>query len=359
MFTFRASLADRDATRNLDAILSRNFNPAGFKPDLRRLQRLSATASSFYPPPWPAPGLAVTPEINCQSELWLPLAEIRPVFERFFRQSLNYPPILTSTPFAAAASWAAIVALLPFGPDCSMPDRLLARLLTDVRFRLQFLCWAFMPRRFYGAGSRYPEQIAWLAAWLEKRRKGQAKLRCLDAACGVGFAAYDLARLLVEQGRQWEDFIVEGWTLDPLEAWSAAHALLPHDTRMTGLFRRQLSSLAGGLTSLTFRAVDLLAAAAEPVEKFDLILCNGLLGGPIVNSQADLELAASRLASLLAPGGVLLVADHFHGGWKKKCPPENQRALLQSFGFNVTIQGAEQEVLIVAERKPGYTTSGI
>lgn len=333
MFTFTASLESGDAARNLDQILARNLSKASFEPCIQRLRRLSSAASSFYPPPWPAPMLAVTPEINCQSELWLPLAEVRPVFERFFRLCLNYPPILSSTPFATAASWAALASgLPPFAARLAAPTKLLERLITDDDFRLKFLCWAFMPPRFYGAGARYPGQTAWIASWLEKRGSSKKKLRCLDAACGVGFSTYGLARLLAEQGWQAEGFCIEGWTLDPLEAWAAAHAMLPHDAAMEKLLRLEFLSLDG---SLTFSAVDLLEPPDEVAEKFDLILCNGLLGGPIINASNDLKLAVGLLTQLLAPGGVLLVADHFHGGWKKKCPQDELRAMIEQQGLKL------------------------
>jgi hypothetical protein len=63
---------------------------------------------------------------------------------------------------------------------------------------------------------------------------------------------------------------------------------------------------------------------------FDIILCNGLLGGPILHKKEELELAIGNLAKLLAPGGILLAADSFHGGWKQQCPQSELWALFET-----------------------------
>lgn len=338
MFSFKASLATGDADRHLAKLLAPGRNFTIFQLSLRRLRRLSAAAAAC-PLPWPAPNLVVTPEIHYQSELWLPLADIRPVFERFYCWALSYPPILSSTPFADATSWAGIVSGLPaFVGSASHPATLLERLLEDGDLRTMFLCWSFMPRRFYGDGSdRYPGQAAWIGAWLDSCRQGRRQLRCLDAACGAGSSTYGVARLLLECGWAQERFKVEGWTLDPLEAWAAAHASFPHDSHWTAAFRREVSLVfaSGAARSMTFRSTDLLADQIPAAGQFDLILCNGLLGGPIIHAWRDLELVTGKLTGLLAPGGMLLAADHFHGGWKKQCPQDRLQALFKQYGLNV------------------------
>ena len=67
--------------------------------------------------------------------------------------------------------------------------------------------------------------------------------------------------------------------------------------------------------------------------RFNLILCNGLLGGPIIHEKEQLDRAVGNLARLLTPGGILLAADNFHGGWKQKCPQKNLRALFELYGL--------------------------
>jgi hypothetical protein len=41
------------------------------------------------------------------------------------------------------------------------------------------------------------------------------------------------------------------------------------------------------------------------------------------------------LARRIKPGGILLAADRFHGGWKKEVPPEVVRGVLQRSGFRL------------------------
>ena len=342
MFSFTPSRDQGDAVLNLRKLLSPRIDPADFRHDLQRLQRMSSACLAGCPPPWPAPGLLLSAEDHYQSELWLPLAEIRPAFQRLYRAALAYPPILSSTPFADACGWAAIVSAMPPHICCSAdPARLLEQLLADRILREKFLFWSFMPQRFYGDGSeRYPEQSAFLDRWLAERHRGAGRLRCLDAACGAGAGTYGLALKLLECGWEKERFSIEGWTLDPLEAWSAAHAAFPHDPAQEAFFRRWTAPFfeqADGL-SLIFRQADLLQPP-EAESCFDLILCNGWIGGPILHETCQLRLAIENLTTLLAPGGLLLAADHFHGGWKKRTPVENLCELLGECGLQVSEAG--------------------
>lgn len=73
--------------------------------------------------------------------------------------------------------------------------------------------------------------------------------------------------------------------------------------------------------------------------RFDLILCNGLLGGPIVNRETDLTRVARNLAALLRPGGLFLAADRFHGGWKKNIPRETLGDAFKRCGLVVSEAG--------------------
>jgi len=206
---------------------------------------------------------------------------------------------------------------------------------------MKFLFWSFMPERFYGSGSdRYPGQSATIAEWIQQRNFRGRRLRCLDAASGDGANTYGVARLLVGQGWLPDRFEIEGWTLEPLEAWAAAQGRFPHDPAREALFREETLDCfeQGADTAIRFCCADILnAPGAEP---FDLILCNGLLGGPIIHDRRRMDTAVSNLAGLLAPGGMLLAADHFHGGWKQKCPQHELRAVLELNGL-VTIEATE------------------
>jgi SAM-dependent methyltransferase len=341
MTCFTPSRDPGDAERTLARIVRPHIDPLLFVSRIQQLQRMFSAYKNFCPPPWPNPGLHITSEITYQSEHWLPLAPLSHHFHALYRQVLTYPPILSSTPFAHRTSWAAVVASFPeFLVPYGNPAALLEQLVGDDRLRLRFLFWSFMPERFYGGGSnRYPAQSTAIAEWLRLRNRHGKKLRCLDAACGDGAATYGLALLCAQNGWPPASLEIEGWTLEPLEAWVAAHGRFPHDPAREAEFRDEARKCfeQGFDSRIRFCCVDITDADTQ--ESFDLILCNGLLGGPLINIRADMEAVVSNLAALLAPGGVLLAADHFHGGWKLRCPQQELRALCERYGLKPVYTG--------------------
>lgn len=345
MYDLAPSLEHPTARLHLEQLIRPGIDPALFVGDILSLSRMSAAFAASCPPPWPAPGLQLTPEIHYRSEQWFPLDRIRTIFQRFYRTAFRFLPIQTSTPFAAAASWASVVAEFPpFLTGITTPAALLERLLTDSELRTRFLFWSFMPIRFYGNSfDRYPGQADVIGTWLGERKRDAERLSCLDAACGDGAASYGLARLFLHRGWQPGTFAIEGWTLDPLEVWSAAHAAFPHDLRREKDFRSWVAPVfaANAHASIRFRTTDLLnsSRASENGAGFNLILCNGLLGGPIINRPEELGCVVRSLASLLRPGGLLLAADHFHGGWKRTIPEGRLGDLFMSCGLVVEKAG--------------------
>ena len=332
MFSLSPSLERGDVSANLDRLLSSEIDADRFRSSLRRLQDRFRIYASTCPAPLIAPGLIVSPEIRHQSEIYLPIAEIAAAFNRLYRAALVYPPILSSTPFHNALSWVDVFAGLPPRLQFSSnPALLLERLLSERDLLEEFLLASFLPRRFYGGFRRYPGQSAYLRHWLGEQP--QKPLRCLDAACGSGEDCFGLAGLLCEEGYVAEKMWIEGWTLEPLEVWAAAHGSFPHDVRREAHFRMEISQLFqhGYNARVRFSCADL--TIPPPAEPFDLILCNGLLGGPIVNQAPSLELVIGNLTGLLASGGILLAADSFHGGWKQKCPQQMLRALFEAYGL--------------------------
>lgn len=314
-----------------------------FQGAIRRWHLLFAIYARTAPAPLPAPGLIVTPEIRAQSERYLPIAAIAPVFTRLYAEALTYPPLLSSTPFHNAMSWAdAFAALPPQFQNSANPARLLEALLADNDLLLRFLFASFLPERFYGAIGRYPRQQKVLRELLALR-KGAA-LRCLDAACGTGEETYSLALLLSECGFPAPEIQVEGWTVEPLEVWAAARCRFPHDPRREVRMRNVAALLRqrgyGG--RIVFRCADLTATTPPPQEDSggcDLILCNGLFGGPLLHEIQLLSRTIRNLTRLLNPGGILLAADNFHGGWKQKCPQDELRALFEANGLETFVAG--------------------
>ena len=341
MLAFTPSLDHGEARRTLETLVAPHRTPLLFNNRIERLGRMHSVFLAWSAPPWHAPGLCLSPEINYRSEQWLPLDDVGPHFIHFYRESLTYSPLLSSTPFADSPSWAAIVSgFPPFLKDYCNPARLLSQLASDAELREKFLFWSFMPGRFYGAGpERYPLQTEMVREWV---RGKSGLLRCLDAASGDGSGTYGVARLLLEQGWDPARFRIEGWTLEPLEAWAAAHAAFPHDPAHERAIRDWVQPVfeVEAQRSVTFRISDLCMNA--PLQErtgggmeFDLILCNGLLGGPIVSRPDQMRRIVFYLVGLLAPGGLLLAADHFHGGWKQKCPQQELRALFETSGLTV------------------------
>ena len=332
------------------AKLRRPVDKCRFRNPIRRLHKLFDIYARTAPTPLPAPGLAVTPEIRAQCEMYLPVSDITAVFSRLYSAALSYPPVFSSTPFHRAMSWADVFAALPpqFQGSAN-PARLLDSLLDDDELLNLFLFTSFLPRRFYGGMERYPGQRAFVSDWLASRRTPDI-LRILDAACGTGEDTYGLAQLLAAQGIRSERVQIEGWTVEPLEIWAATYLRLPHDRHRETLWRKNTETLVaqGFGARIQFRCVDLtlspwplsLTTSGESTTGlFGIILCNGLLGGPIINQRVILERTVGNLARLLAPGGLLLVADHFHGGWKQHCPQSELRAVCEKMGLKTSLAG--------------------
>ncbi len=347
MFSFTPSRAAGDAEQSLAQLLNPDPDPSLFSDRIKRLREMFASCCANCPPPFADYGLHITTEIQYQCEQWLPLDELRRHLHQLYRHLLRYPPLFSSTHFDTAASWAVIVSRFPaFLAGLVNPAELFERLLRDQQLCVKFLFWSFMPDRYYGAGiDRYPAQSAVIAEWLQRRGDKGRLIRCLDAACGDGVASYGLARMLLEQGCDPDRFRIEGWTLEPLEAWAAAHGQFPQNPAHEAAFRSVAEPVfryAAG-DSLRFSSVDLLDSGAAALERqelpYDLIVCNGLLGGPIIHHREQLQYIAGRLVRGLAADGMLLVADHFHGGWKKKIPGEFLGDLFRADGLTVVPAG--------------------
>lgn len=286
-------------------------------------------------------GLVITAEMRARTDLLLPLSEVRRAFRRLLRLSLSTASSLDGTPFRTAASWPDCLAQLdPLFRERN-PARLLARLADDGELRARFLFSLFVPRRHGASPDRYPAQGNVLRQWLqtEGRRRGKP-LRCLDAACGAGEGTYGLARLVLDAGFARDAFSIVGASRDPLEIFAAIHGFFPHDPVRQEAFRllREELRAAGALGCLRFITEELEEQSSSP-ETFDVILCNGILGGPFMHGRQELERAVAELAGRLAAGGIILAADRFHGGWKRTAPSGMLGQILAGQGLSVTVAG--------------------
>lgn len=288
-----------------------------------------------------AEGLAITAEMRAATDLLLPLEEVRRAFLRLLRLSLSFAPTLGGTPLRTAASWPDCLERLDHPFREPNPARLLARLAADGELRTSFLFSLFVPRRHGATAERYPAQGDFLRRWLGTTGKWCGKpLRCLDAACGAGEGTYGLARLLEETGFVPDGFSIVGSSRDPLEIFAAVHGFFPHDLPRQEAFCRLREELraTGAIGRIRF-ATDDLTEQTGGAGTFDVILCNGILGGPFMHERQNLERVVARLMNCLAAEGIILAADRFHGGWKRVAPPEMLGEILAGKGLSVMTAG--------------------
>lgn len=314
-------------------------DPTRFATSLRTLHQRFCCYAGTSPQPLPASGLVVTPELRYQSELYLPVNEIKRLFYRFYGAALSYPPLFSNSPFHRTPSWADCYAGFPGWLQLSPnPVCLLQQILGDGQLRTRFLCYSFLPTRFNGLGfGRYPGQLAWLREFLTVQRAiGKQSLRMLDAACGSGEGSWELVALVDQLGWHPDQVQVAGWTLDPLEVWAAEQQWLPHQPERETRYRQEVQPLQdrGWSGRISFDRVDLLQEIPAN-ETFDLIVCNGLLGGPLVHLPLELNRIVTSLSRLLAPGGALVAANRFHDGWKQQVPDSALADMLKLQGLHL------------------------
>jgi SAM-dependent methyltransferase len=274
---------------------------------------------------------------------------VRAVFELLLRKGCHFPPLLSGSYLHSSASWLDL--LQRFRPQLSHADpaAILRELADDPQQRRRFLFALLLPHHFGGTFDRYPGQSDWLEGWLRDNvGRLDGRLRALDSACGSGEGTYGLAELIVRAGFREKGCTVHGSTLEPIELFAAAHAYFPHDPGRAAEYRARVAPL---LTATSAVAVEFYLDEVGTLggeSDYHLILCNGLLGGPLLHDPAGLAGAVAALAARLAPGGVLLAADRFHAGWRLQVPAEELRSLLRNQGL-IPFEVPEG----VAGRKPG------
>jgi len=323
--------------------------PESFASELERLSRAFKIYYSTSTEPLPSKGLAVTREIRLQSELYLPLAWIRRTAFSLYRSALPYPPVYSSSPFYSPLSWADCFVMLPewlqISPD---PSVIFSALLNDRSMLERFIFHSFLPSRFNGPGfNRYPEQSQWLANHLQSIRQNGKRIRVLDAACGSGEGTWEISSILMKNGWDKGSCELTGWTLDPLEVWAAENIANPDDEERFQYYREYVRRLMaeGSSPRPRFYTVNLLESQPKE-QQFEIIVCNGLAGGPIINCEHGVKRLAHRLSNRLSDSGILLLADRFHGGWKKKTPEAVIRSNFASHGLEPLYLGGEHSVFI-------------
>ncbi len=306
----------------------------------RLQERFRGYCSTCPAPEW-GRGLILTPEIRSQTEMYLPISEIQSAFSYLIRRSTRYEPFLPAFMLFSALSWPDALGNFNDPPDSSNPADFIRRLAEDGDLRRIFIASALVPCRYGGEFGRYPLQTGFLKEWLGNRRQlGLAEVKILDAACGSGEQCYELAELLLEAGWKQERCMVVGETVEPLELAAAAHGWFPHDRAREIRFQRRVDSILakGGGSMISFVRRD-IRTRLETGRRFDVVLCNGLIGGPLLNDKRLVREALRYLAERVEEGGIFLAADRFHAGWRKSVPVGMIKAELESAGFTTVDAG--------------------
>jgi chemotaxis methyl-accepting protein methylase len=337
--SFRPCLSPDQANKNLSTLLVRGaMQGSALDSAIERLDEQFRNYCSFYPYGLWAPGLVITAEMRGITEQYLPMAEIRSAFRRFFSLALRYPLPDENNPLQTASNWLDLLQRLRLSKEAVNPAALLGKLLVDESFRIRFLFSALLPKHHGGIFYRYPDQIRYLERWICRRKDSLSQeAAILDAACGTGEGTYDVAGLLLKCGIPSRAQRVHGFSLEPLEVFAAAHGLFPHDPEREKHFRNATALLftAHATSVILFFQDNIMRHPAQGEKPYDIILCNGLLGGPFLHGPDMLENAIAALMKRLKTGGILLAADRFHGGWKKSSPPSLIKEIMQSNGLVV------------------------
>jgi chemotaxis methyl-accepting protein methylase len=331
----------------LEANLSRIFVPGTIMDrTLERYCCLLQERFRVYCSTCPAPewgqGLIVTPEIRSQTEIYLPVSEIQSAFRYLLCRSIRYEPFLPAFMLFSTCSWPDALGRFCRPPSSSNPAEFIRLLARDEDSRRVFLASTLVPSRYGGEFGRYPLQMNFLKEWLcNRRRQGFAGVEILDAACGSGEQSYEVAEQLLDIGWDSEHCTVVGETVEPLELAAAAHGWFPHDRARETAFRRRVEGILtrGGGSMLSFVSRD-LRSRAESGKQYDVVICNGLIGGPLLNDTAMVLEVIRRLAERVGKGGLFLAADRFHAGWRKSVPIGSIRAAVEAAGFAI-VDGGE------------------
>jgi chemotaxis methyl-accepting protein methylase len=337
---FRPSLSPDQTEKNLSTLIVRGpLHNSALNRAIKRLDERFRNYCAFYFHGLWAPGLVITSEMRGSTEQYLPTAEIRSAFRHFFSAALRYPLSDESSPFQVATNWLDLLQRLRLSQDSVNPAILLKKLVTDESERIRFLFTTFLPHHHGCSFLRYPEQLLFLEDWLRRGKNLLSEeVRVLDAACGTGEGTYDLAGLLLKCGIPPRLQQIHGSSLEPLEVFTAAHGSFPHDPERQKRFRTFVDPLfaAHATGNMLFFQDNIMRHPSRDEKPYDIILCNGLLGGPFLHDPEMIETSVAALAKRLKSGGIILAADRFHGGWKKENPPTRIVEIMQRVGLEVS-----------------------
>ena len=330
----------------LEATLSRILVPGNIMDGILeryccRLQERFLRFCSTCPAPEWSHGLVLTLEIRGQTEQYLPVSEIRSAFRYLLCRATRYKPFLPAFSLFSALSWPDALGSFDDPSSSSNPAEFITELAEDEDARRIFIASSLVPCRYGGEFGRYPRQTGFLKEWLGSRRQsGLAGIKMLDAACGSGEQSYELAELLCDAGWEPDKCKVTGETVEPLELAAAAHGWFPHDKAREIRFRRRVEPIlvksGGNMVSFVTRDI---RNRVETGSRYDVVLCNGLIGGPLLNDPESVRELIGNLTERVEKGGLFLAADRFHGGWRKSVRVRMIKSELENAGFTIVDAG--------------------
>ena len=157
------------------------------------------------------------------------------------------------------------------------------------------------PAKFGTRLNRYPQQLNWLK---ENASLIPDQLSVIDYACGTGQGTYEIAELLKCLGKTAS---VTGLTIEVLDLWMAENKSVPHldmyeeytytDTDCEPQF------MCGDINSYSSKL------------HFQLILCNGLIGGPFLNQDEDYLQLWKKINEQTEKNSLFITGHSFHGAY--------------------------------------------
>ena len=311
-------------------------------------QRLDLRLQHVPGIPW-SPGLRVTPELRWCYESLVPIASFCHSMGRLAAEIL---PDRSWVPRILRTRVAHMERRVDANGPRSLPD-LWALMPATFAGRVSFaptemgtlLCALADLARFGTDTARYPDQLRQLRHELNRLSLRTQGLRLLDLACGVGHGTLEAAAVADGAGVPLDHVL--GITLEPLEAWMAAKRCLPHSLQRQSALR----SLPHHLPVL-FACGDIRRCPCDG--PFNIILCNGLIGGPSLDTDAGGTAVLGEAKRLLSPAGCMLAANRFHAGRRSAV----ERFTRQAVAAGWDVEGSWQALVLHNSSPPDLTISG-
>ena len=274
----------------------------------RRWERLYVNWLRHAIPPWWARNLIITPEIRESYEKWLPIDEFRgslAVVARAYLPDESWLPLpLRSSAYLSLPDFWAAMPFVFGGKVCFAESEL-----------LPLFCAMADPPRFGTTAGRYPEELEYLGKVV------CAGMSVLDVGYGVGVNTLEMASAL-------KGAVFTGVTPEPLEVWLAENRRIPHDSHRQAMMNRFDGNVV-------FRR----GTAEEFTGEYDVIVCNGLVGGRFFCAESQYRAFLLCCKTSLRPGGRVLIADRFHEGSRQNLDRFREIAVASGFLCNESHRG--------------------